>query len=57
VAAREEHTLNIDFRNARLGPASRVAVELHPASARALAEDILAALAAAPPGLADETSA
>jgi hypothetical protein len=42
VHAPSEHTLNIDFLNPALGPGSRVAVELEPASARALAEAILA---------------
>lgn len=39
-----EHALTIDFVNESRGPASRVAVELPPASARLLAESILAAL-------------
>lgn len=43
-----EHTLNIDFTNPEKGPASRVAVELTPSSARALVEAINAALASAP---------
>ena len=43
VHAAAEHTLNVDFINPALGPGARVAVELDPASARALAEAILAA--------------
>ena len=39
-----EHTLNIDFLNPARGPAARVAVELTPDSARALAAAIEAAL-------------
>ncbi|MFB9237771.1 DUF6295 family protein [Plantactinospora siamensis] len=46
------HTLNIDFLDPTAGPGARVAVELTEESARALAEAIGAALAAAPPGLA-----
>jgi len=42
-----EHTLNVDFLNPARGPSARVAVELTPSSARALAEAILATL---PPG-------
>ena len=49
--APDDHTLNIDFLNPAAGPAARVAVELTAASARALAEAIGSALAAAPPGL------
>ncbi len=52
VHATADHTLNIDLRAPERGPACRVAVELDPASARALAEAILGALAAAPPGIA-----
>lgn len=51
VHAPAAHTLNIDFRNPAQGSSARVAVELDPASARELAEGILAMLAAAPPGL------
>ena len=39
-----DHTLNVDFINPALGPGARVAVELDPASARALAEAILVAV-------------
>jgi Family of unknown function (DUF6295) len=51
VHAPAEHTLNIDFLNASLGPSARVAVELTADSARALAQAIQTALDAAPPGL------
>jgi hypothetical protein len=44
VHAPAEHTLNVDFINPGLGPGARVAVELDPASARALAEAILVAV-------------
>jgi Family of unknown function (DUF6295) len=43
VHAPAEHTLNVDFLNPELGPSARVAVELDPASAVALARAILAA--------------
>lgn len=39
-----EHSLNIDFVSERTGSAARVAVELSPASARALVADIMDAL-------------
>jgi hypothetical protein len=45
-----EHALNIDFVNDGLGLGARVAVELDAASARALAETILAVLAEAEAG-------
>jgi hypothetical protein len=45
------HALMIDFRNPSRGAGARVAVELDAASARALAESILASLEAVPPGL------
>ena len=51
VHACPEHTLNIDLINPTLGPAARMAMELDPASARALAEAILATLATVPRGL------
>jgi hypothetical protein len=41
---RLEHALNIDFVNEAAGPGARVAVELTPESARALAKTILATL-------------
>jgi hypothetical protein len=43
VHAPAEHTLNVDFLNPERGPSARVAVELDPASAVALARAILAA--------------
>jgi uncharacterized protein DUF6295 len=46
-----EHTLNIDLLNPGQGPSARVAVELTPASARALAAAIESALASAPADL------
>jgi hypothetical protein len=42
--AAAEHTLNVDFLNPERGPSARLAVELTAASARALAEAILASL-------------
>lgn len=51
VHAPADHTLNLDFLNPDRGPGARVAVELNPASARALAEAILTTLDAAPAGL------
>ena len=42
------HTVNIDLRAPAQGPAARVALELHPTEARALAEAILRSLAAVP---------
>jgi Family of unknown function (DUF6295) len=57
VSAPAAHTLNVDFRNAGLGPAARVAVELDPARARELARAILAMLDAAPPGLVEDLPA
>jgi hypothetical protein len=42
--AAAEHTLNVDFLNPERGPSARLAVELTAASARALAESILASL-------------
>ncbi|HVX20856.1 MAG TPA: DUF6295 family protein [Acidimicrobiales bacterium] len=51
VHAPADHTLNLDFLNPGRGPGARVAVELDPVSARALAEAILATLDTAPPGL------
>lgn len=48
VHAPAEHTLNIDVLNPERGPASRVALELDPAAARALAASILRALDALP---------
>lgn len=51
VHAPADHTVNLDFLNPGRGPAARVAVELDPASARALAEAILTTLDAAPAAL------
>jgi hypothetical protein len=51
VHAPAEHSLNIDFLNPGRGPSARVAVELTVESARALAQAIEAALAAAPADL------
>ena len=51
VHAPADHTVNLDFLNPGRGPGARVAVELDPASARALAEAILATLDAAPTAL------
>jgi len=53
VHASPEHTLNIDLINPGRGPSARVAMELDPASARALAEAILSTLEQVPPGLID----
>jgi len=52
VHAPYAHTVNIDFLNPSLGPSARVALELTEENARALADAIHAALAAAPAGLA-----
>jgi hypothetical protein len=51
VHAMAEHTLNIDLRNPADGAAARVAMELDPSAARALAESILRALDDAPADL------
>ena len=51
VHARAEHTLNIDLINPSRGAGARVAMELDPLSARALAEAILQTLETVPPGL------
>lgn len=51
------HTLNIDVRNPARGADARVALELDPASARALAEAIVAALDAVPAALVEEAAA
>jgi hypothetical protein len=51
VHAAADHTLNIDLLNPARGPGFRVALELDPHSARALAEAILQSLDTAPPGL------
>ena len=51
VHANAGHTLNIDLRNPARGPGARVAVELDPVSARALADAIVATLDSAPAAL------
>jgi Family of unknown function (DUF6295) len=51
VHANAEHTLNIDLINPSRGAGARVAMELEPVAARALAEAILETLEAVPPGL------
>ena len=51
VHAPADHTLNVDLRNPGRGASARVAVELDPASARALALAILDMLDSAPAGL------
>jgi Family of unknown function (DUF6295) len=57
VHASAGHTLNIDLLNPSRGPGARVAVELDPASARALAEAILRTLDAAPAVLVTSATA
>jgi hypothetical protein len=54
VHASAEHTLNIDLINPSRGASSRVAIELDPASARALALAILEALSSAPAALLEQ---
>ena len=56
VHAPAEHTVNLDFINPSRGPSARVAVELDPGDARALAEAILSTLDAAPAGLLPTTA-
>lgn len=56
VHARPEHTLNIDLINPSRGADARVAMELDPAAARALAEAILETLATVPPELLGSAS-
>lgn len=51
VHAPGAHTLNLDLVNPERGPGSRVALELDPASARALAHAILETLDAVPAAL------
>ena len=48
VHAAADHTVNIDLRNPARGASARVAIELDPGSARALAEAILQILDTAP---------
>ena len=54
VHALAEHTLNIDLRRPADGVGARLGVELTAASARALAQTILAVLDAVPAGIRDE---
>lgn len=56
VHAPADHTLNIDLLNPARGPSFRVALELDPGSARALAEAILESLDTAPPSLLAATA-
>ena len=51
VHATADHTLNIDLINPSRGAGARVALELDPSSARALAEAIVRTLDAIPSGL------
>ena len=53
VHAPSDHTLNIDLLNPARGAGARVAMELDPDSARALAEAILETLANVPRALQD----
>jgi hypothetical protein len=53
VHALADHTLNIDLRRPVDGVGARLGVELTAASARALAETILAVLDAVPVGIRD----
>jgi hypothetical protein len=48
VHALAGHTVNVDLRDPAKGPAARVALELHPDAARALAEAILRSLDSVP---------
>ncbi len=51
VHANAAHSLNVDVRNPARGPAARVALELDPQAARALATAILETLETVPEGL------
>ncbi|MGD0392443.1 MAG: DUF6295 family protein [Acidimicrobiales bacterium] len=57
VHASADHTLNIDLLNPTRGAGARVALELDPGSARALAEAILETLEAVPGALLDPPAA
>jgi Family of unknown function (DUF6295) len=57
VHASADHTLNIDLINPARGAGARVAVELDPSSARALAEAILQTLETIPAGLRGSVAA
>ena len=54
VHALADHTLNIDLRRPADGVGARIGVELTAASARALAQTILAVLDAVPAGIRHE---
>ena len=54
VHALADHTLNIDLRRPADGVGARLGMELTAASARKLAETILAVLDAVPAGIRDE---
>ncbi len=56
VHASADHTLNIDVLNPARGAGARVALELDPGSARALAEAILETLEAVPTTLIGSSS-
>jgi len=49
-----DHAVMIDVLNAEKGPSARVALELSPGSARALANAILSTLDTIPTGLLDQ---
>ncbi|MDA8058476.1 MAG: DUF6295 family protein [Actinomycetota bacterium] len=55
VHAPAAHTLNVDFLNPARGAGARVALELDPEAARAVAEVILATLDGLPSGLVTST--
>jgi hypothetical protein len=57
VHAAADHTLNIDLINPSRGAGARVALELDPSSARALAEAILQTLESIPSGLRGDPAA
>ena len=56
VHATADHTLNIDLINPARGAGARVALELDPTSARALAQAILTTLETIPAGLRGESA-
>lgn len=51
------HSLNLDFLNPELGPSYRLALELDPAAAKALAQAILSVLDSIPVIAEEESSA
>ncbi len=55
VHATADHTLNVDLLNPSRGASARVAIELDPNAARALAAAILATLDSAPAALLSQT--